>query len=92
MKFEKPTIHMELNGCKVNGFIIGQPHELRLMLSVIAKFATKRLSVGEIIDAVSTGLAEAADKECRTYECNDDKAFNDLAEALIKEVFGDDKN
>lgn len=50
MKFEKPTIHMEINGCKVNGFIIGQPHELRLMLSVIAKFATKRLSVGEIIE------------------------------------------
>ena len=82
MKFEKPTLHMELDGCKVKGYMTGQKLD----------FARQELTEDEIIDAISTGLAKTHKEKCRTCECSDEDAFKNLVKTLMKEVFGDDKS
>ena len=39
MKFEKPTIHMELDGCKVKGYMTGQKLDKLIMLAAVTDFA-----------------------------------------------------
>jgi len=92
MKFEKPTIHMELDGCKVKGYMTGQKLDRLIMLAAVTDFARQGLTEDEIINAVSSGLAKANDEKCRTCECSDEDAFKNLAEALFKEVFGNGKS
>ncbi|WP_072684010.1 hypothetical protein [Holdemania sp. Marseille-P2844] len=92
MEFNKPTIHMELDGCKVKGYMTGQKLDLFIMMAAVADFARQELTEDEIINAVSSGLAKAHDEKCRTCECSDDESFKNLAEVLIKEVFGNDKS
>lgn len=92
MKFEKPTIHMELDGCKAKGYMLGQKLDLFIMMAAVADFAKQSLSEEEIIDAISTGLAKTHKEKSPTRECGDDESFKNLAEALFKEVFGNGKS
>ena len=92
MKFEKPTILIEIGGCKVKGYMTGQKMDKLIMLAAVTDFARQELTEDEIINAVSSGLAKVHDEKCRTCECSNDESFKNLAEALIKEVFGNDKS
>ena len=92
MKFEKPTILIEIGGCKVKGYMTGQKLDKLIMLAAVTDFARQELTEDEIIDAISTGLAKTHKEKCRTCECSDEDAFKNLVKTLMKEVFGDDKS
>ena len=44
MKFEKPTILIEIGGCKVKGYMTGQKLDKLIMLAAVTDFARQELT------------------------------------------------